>query len=333
MPPQGFERCQPAPDRGPPLMRIVVALGGNALLRRRETPDVGAQRQNVRRAVESLAPLLLEHEVVITHGNGPQIGLLALESEAYEAVRAYPLDVLGAESQGMVGYLLLEGLHEILPRRDFAALITRVQVDETDRAFSRPTKPIGPIYDLEVSERLAEERGWHIARDGAGWRRVVPSPQPIRILEARAISTLLEKGITVICAGGGGVPMIRRGSVVSGIEGVIDKDLTSALLARQLDADLLLLLTDVPAVSTNWGTPEQRSIKRAGLRALAQLNLPEGSMGPKVEAAGTFAATGKRAVIAALESAVAAREGKAGTQVLADATPIVHYENEETHAA
>lgn len=314
-------------------MRIVAALGGNALLRRNEPPAAGTQRENVRRAVESLVPLLRRHDVVITHGNGPQIGLLALESEAYREVKPYPLDVLGAESQGMVGYLLLEGLGAALPDLRFAALLTQVEVDPRDPAFSDPTKPIGPMYTEREASEVARQRGWSVAPDGLGWRRVVASPRPLRIVDLDAIRALNEAGVTVVCAGGGGIPVARADGHLVGAEAVIDKDLTSALLASELEADLLLLLTDVPGVATGWGQPHQRFIRRAGAPALSDLDLAHGSMAPKVEAASQFVATGGRAVIAGLDDAAEAADGSAGTEVLPDDEPIVHHDDGRTHAA
>jgi carbamate kinase len=310
-------------------VRLVVALGGNALLRRGEPLTLAAQRENVRRAAAALRPLALEHELVVTHGNGPQVGLLALQAAALETVdlhggrpstviEAMPLDVLGAESDGMIGYLIEQELGNVLPfEKPLATLLTMVEVDPDDPAFQNPTKPIGPVYEEAEAHRLASERGWSIARDGARWRRVVPSPHPLRIFELRPILWLLEKGSVVICAGGGGIPtMYRPDGSLTGAEAVIDKDRASALLARQLEADLLVLATDVEGVFSDWNGPNQKLIERTTPEELAAVDFPPGSMGSKVEAASEFtSATGRRAVIGALERIEALVAGTAGTQV------------------
>lgn len=298
-------------------MRLIVALGGNALLRRGEPQDEDVQRRNVREAVRVLATLARDHEVVVTHGNGPQVGLLALASEAYREVAPYSLDVLGAESQGMIGYLLAEALHDELPDRQIASLLTQVVVAADDRAFANPTKFIGPVYEHAEAQRLAGERGWSIAPDGDHWRRVVPSPEPSEIVEAATIALLVDAGVVVICAGGGGVPVIvTPEGTTHGVEAVVDKDLTAALLAGQLEADALLLLTDVPAVMTDWSTPEQRPIRAALPEAMRAIEFAPGSMAPKVEAACRFAEeTGHPSYIGALEDAPALLDGAAGTLV------------------
>jgi carbamate kinase len=298
-------------------MRILVALGGNALLRRGEPMTAATQRENVRRAVAALLPLLeAGHGLVITHGNGPQVGLLALQAATGPAESAYPLDVLGAESEGMVGYLIEQELDNALPAgRLVATLLTQVLVDRRDPAFRRPTKPIGPVYERAQAERLAQERGWTIAQDGNGWRRVVASPRPVQVLEARVIELLLSHNTILVCAGGGGIPVLERsdGGLV-GVEAVIDKDLASALLARQLGADHLLLLTDVDGVYLDWGSAAARRVRRAGPAALNPADFAAGSMAPKVEAAGGFAAeTGRPASIGRLEDAAAILRGTAGT--------------------
>jgi carbamate kinase len=312
-------------------MRIVTALGGNALLRRGEPLTAGAQRANIRRAAGQLAPIVLEHEVVVTHGNGPQVGLLALQAAAYarssadarpESVAALPtpLDVLGAESEGMIGYVIEQELGNVLPlETPLATILTMVEVDPADPAFENPTKPIGPTYDEAEARRLAAERGWSIAEDGAHWRRVVPSPLPKRIFELRPIRWLLEQGTVVICAGGGGIPtMYLPDGTLVGAEVVIDKDRASALLARELDADLLVLATDVEGVFTDWGTPAQRTIENITVAEIESLALPPGSMGAKVEAACDFArGTGRRAAIGALHDLDKLVAGTSGTQVRA----------------
>jgi len=300
-------------------MRIVVALGGNALLRRGEVLEAEAQRRNVKLAARSVAAVARDHQVVVTHGNGPQVGLLALQSEAYGQVHPYPLDVLGAESEGMIGYMIDQELLNTLPGRDVVTLLTQVVVDPADPAFSMPTKPVGPGYAEADARRLAAERGWTVARDGDRFRRIVPSPEPRQIVELNAIRILVHAGALVICVGGGGVPVILdEAGALHGVEAVIDKDLSAALLATQVDADALLLLTDVAAVSTGWGTAGPRPIRCAAPAQLRALSFAEGSMGPKVEAACRFAeATDGWAAIGALEDAVAVLQGRAGTRIRA----------------
>jgi carbamate kinase len=297
-------------------VRLVVALGGNALLRRGEPAEADTQRRRVAEAAASLAALAREHELVVTHGNGPQVGLLALQGEAYADVAPYPLDVLGAETEGMVGYLLEQSLRNALPGREAATLLTQVVVDPADPAFAAPTKPIGPVYPEPAARRLAAERGWAIARDGDGWRRVVASPEPLDVVELTAIRLLVDAGVTVVCTGGGGIPVVADGAVLAGVEAVIDKDLAAALLARLLRADALVLLTDVAAAERWWRTPRAAPIGRATPAELRALRFASGSMGPKVEAACRFVEqTGGRAAIGALEQAVELVAGSAGTQV------------------
>lgn len=299
-------------------MRIVVALGGNALLRRGEPLSAENQRENVRIACTQIARIAPGNELVVAHGNGPQVGLLALQGAAYKDVPTYPLDVLGAETEGMIGYIIEQELGNLLPFEvPFATLLTQVEVDAADPAFQKPTKPIGPVYSREEAEQLAKEKGWSIAADGDRFRRVVPSPRPKRIFEIRPISWLLEKGSVVICAGGGGIPtMYDQNGRLQGVEAVIDKDLCSALLAEQLNADLLVIATDVDGAYLNWGTPEQRRIHEAHPDELERLGFAAGSMGPKVQAACEFARnTGKVAVIGSLGDIEAIVQGSAGTRV------------------
>ena len=278
------------------------------------------QRRNVRAAAEALAPVAVRHQLVVGHGNGPQVGLLALQAAAFGEVDAYPLDVLGAQTEGMIGYMIEQELGNLLPfGRPFATLLTMVEVDPDDPAFEHPTKFIGPVYSKADADRLAAERGWVFRLDGDRWRRVVPSPLPKRIFEMRPIRWLLAHDTIVIAAGGGGIPtMYERGAArkLAGVECVIDKDLASELLARELDADVFLMLTDTDAVYANWGTPAQRAIRRASPDALASRHFTAGSMGPKVEAACRFAsATGRRAAIGALEDVERILAGEAGTTV------------------
>lgn len=302
-------------------MRVVVALGGNALLKRGEPMTAENQRANVRRACEALAPVANENEIVISHGNGPQVGLVALQQSAYTAVEPYPLDVLGAQTEGMIGYVIEQELGNLLPfERPFATILSMTEVDPEDPAFRNPTKPIGPVYAKDEADRMAAEKGWTFKADGNGWRRVVPSPQPKRIFEIRPVRWLLEKGTVVIFAGGGGIPtMYRPGHQLAGIEAVIDKDLASSLLAREVGADAFVMATDADAVYVGWGTPEARALKTISIADVKKYSFPAGSMGPKVQAACEFAeATGKAASIGALEDTARMLRGEAGTTIVRD---------------
>ncbi len=306
-------------------MRIVVALGGNALLRRGEPMTADNQRGNIRIAAEQLAKIAPGIELVVAHGNGPQVGLLSLQAAAYTELNPYPLDVLGAETEGMIGYMIEQELGNLLPVEvPFATLLTQVEVDPADPAFQHPSKPIGPVYSKAEAERLAAENGWSIAADGDRFRRVVASPRPTRIFEIRPIQWLLEKGTVVICAGGGGIPCVYDAQrKLHGVEAVIDKDLCSALLAEQLASDLLVIATDVSAVFSDWGQATQRTISAAHPDALAELDFAAGSMGPKVQAACEFARnTGKVAVIGSLPDIEAIVQGKAGTRISTAQTGI-----------
>ncbi|MFG2698928.1 carbamate kinase [Kitasatospora sp. NPDC048407] len=305
-------------------MRIVAAIGGNALLQRGEHPDAAVQQHHVHDAARSLAALVTAgHEVVITHGNGPQIGMLALESEADPALTVpYPLDVLGAQTQGMIGTLLARELTGLLPGRAVTALVTHTEVDPDDPAFHRPTKFIGGQLTDEQARLMEIERGWSTARDGARMRRVVPSPRPAAIVELAAVRTLLDAGDVVVAAGGGGVPVTRDPDTgrVRGVEAVVDKDLTAALLAQLLDADALLILTDVNHVFAGWGSAHPEPLLTATPERLRTLDLPEGSMGPKADAAATFAErTGRIAAIGPLDDALGTLLGTTGTTVRAAA--------------
>nr|WP_205964367.1 carbamate kinase [Ramlibacter agri] len=300
---------------------VVTALGGNALLRRGEAMTAENQRNNVRTAAKSLAPVAMEHDLVVGHGNGPQVGLLALQGAAYTKVETYPLDVLGAQTEGMIGYMIEQELGNLLPfERPFATLLTMIEVDAQDPAFANPTKFIGPQYGKEEADRLAAEKQWAFKMDGDKWRRVVASPEPKRIFELRPIKWLLEKHAVVIAAGGGGIPAVYDGEKrLHGIECVIDKDLATELLARDLDADLLVMLTDADAVYADWGKPTQRAIRRATPDALADFSFAAGSMGPKVDAACRFVrATGRKAAIGALDDLQRIIAGEAGTTIQKD---------------
>jgi carbamate kinase len=302
-------------------MRVVVALGGNALLKRGEPMTAEVQRGNVRAAAPALAAIAQKHQLVLSHGNGPQVGLLALQAAAYEDVEAYPLDVLGAQTEGMIGYVLEQELGNLLPIEvPFATLLTMIEVDPDDPAFTDPTKFVGPVYDQGEAGRLAAEKGWVFKQDGDRWRRVVASPEPQRIFEIRPIQWLLEKDVVVICAGGGGVPTMYepdRERLLVGVEAVIDKDLASELLAREVAADLFLMVTDVDGVYTGWGTPDQRKLEKTTPEELRRLDFAAGSMGPKVEAACRFVErNGGRAAIGGLAEIERIVEGTAGTQVV-----------------
>jgi carbamate kinase len=302
-------------------VRVVIALGGNALLKRGEPMTADAQRQNVRQAAPALAAVAREHALLLSHGNGPQVGLLALQAAAYEGVEPYPLDVLGAQTEGMIGYVLEQELGNLLPFEvPLATLLTMIEVDPDDPAFANPTKFVGPVYDKEHADRLAGEKGWVFKADGEHWRRVVPSPEPKRIFEIRPIRWLLEKHSIVICAGGGGVPTMYdpdADRTLVGVEAVIDKDLASSLLARDLEADLFIMATDVDGVYRDWGTPDQARIQQVTPAELRDHGFPAGSMGPKVDAAVEFvAATGNRSVIGALSDIDGMVSGTAGTNVV-----------------
>jgi len=301
-------------------MRIVVALGGNALLKRGEPMTADEQRRNVKVAAEALAPVAGEHQLVISHGNGPQVGLLALQGAAYKPDEAYPLDVLGAETEGMIGYMIEQELGNLLPFEvPFATLLTMIEVDPDDPGFDNPTKFVGPVYDQATADRIAAEKNWVFKKDGDKWRRVVPSPEPKRIFEIRPIRWLLEKGVIVIAAGGGGIPTMYKPGAdrqLMGVEAVIDKDLASELLARDLNADLFIMATDATAVFVNWGKPDAKAIHRANPKAMQTYQFPAGSMGPKVDAACRFAeATGKTAAIGALADIPGIVAGEKGTLI------------------
>jgi len=302
-------------------MRVVAALGGNALLERGEKPDADIQEGHVSRAVAALAPVARDHDLVITHGNGPQVGMLALESERDPALsHPYPFDVLSAQTQGMIGYWLARALRSHAPGRQIGCLISQTLVSGDDPAFAAPTKFVGPGYEEDKARDLAEQRGWAVRLDGAKWRRVVPSPEPLDLVELPLIKILIDAGAIVICAGGGGIPVVEEADgSLRGVDAVVDKDLTAALLARAVDAEALLLLTDVPAVVDGFGTPAAKPIGRITVRELSARSLPAGSMGPKVQAACRFvAATGQLAAIGRLDDAEAMLLGKAGTIVLPD---------------
>lgn len=309
-------------------MRIVIALGGNALLRRGEPLTFENQRQNIKIACEQIAKVFPNNELVIAHGNGPQVGLLALQGATYKDVPTYPLDVLGAESVGMIGYMIQQELGNLVPFDvPLATLLSQVEVDRNDPAFQHPTKPIGPVYTKAEAEQLAKEKGWSIAQDGDKYRRVVPSPLPKRIFEIRPVKWLLEHGSIVICAGGGGIPTYYdEQHNLHGAEAVIDKDLCSALLAENLEADLFIIATDVSATFVDWGKETQKAIASAHPDAIEAIGFAAGSMGPKVQAAINFARhSGRDAVIGSLSDIVDIVKGKAGTRITTQADGISYY--------
>lgn len=297
-------------------MRVVIALGGNALLRRGERPDAAPQVDQVAHVARPLAALAREHEVVIVHGNGPQVGLLALESAADRSLsRPYPLGDLVAETQGLIGYWLQQAISRHLPT-PVVTLVTQTVVDATDPAFEHPTKFVGSVYTEDEAKAVARDHDWDFAPDGKGWRRVVASPLPRRIVETDTADLLLRKGVTVVLAGGGGVPVTETPDGLRSVEAVVDKDLAAAHVAAELAADLLVVLTDVPAVMAEFGTPRQRPLHEPSVAELADVSFPAGSMGPKVEAVCQFVrATGSRAAIGSLENIAGVFAGTSGTQV------------------
>ncbi|MCU0629807.1 MAG: carbamate kinase [Methanoregulaceae archaeon] len=323
------DRPTPPPARDARL--FVVALGGNALLQRGQPMTAKVQRENIRKAAEALVPIALSHQLVLSHGNGPQVGLLSLQQAAYqhelnetshESFELYPFDLLGAETEGMIGYMIEQELGNLLPDEvPIATILTMVEVDSSDPAFSAPSKFIGPLYDEKGMKRFIASKGWNFKRDGEKWRRVVPSPRPVRFREIRPITWLLEHGSIVICAGGGGIPVIPGTGTkkrFTGVEGVIDKDIASGLLAKELGADMFIMVTDTPGVYLNYKKPGAMLIRQTTPAELRQHcdQFPAGSMGPKVEAACAFVeATGKTAAIGAISDIEKISTGQAGTIV------------------
>jgi carbamate kinase len=317
---------EPAGRRGRRKVRIVIALGGNALLRRSDPMTTEVQRRNIKVASQAIAPLAAAHSIVVVHGNGPQVGLLSLQAESYQGAEPYPLDVLDAGTQGMIGYLIQQELRSLLPLEcPVATVLTMVMVDPADPAFGNPAKFVGPVYPESEAEKLAAAKGWTFRQDGARWRRVVPSPEPRRIVEIQPITWLLDAGTVVICAGGGGIPTTCPSAApgrLVGVEAVIDKDLASELLAEDVHADLFVMATDVDGVYANWGMPGQRRLDRVTPDELRGYQFAAGSMGPKVEAAVRFAATtGKRAAIGSLDQIAGIVAGEGGTSVVASRAP------------
>ncbi|MFS6936920.1 Carbamate kinase 1 [Neisseria animaloris] len=306
-------------------MRIVVALGGNALLKRGEPLTSENQRANVRIACEQIAKVYDGNQLIITHGNGPQVGLMALQSNAYKEVPMYPLDVLGAESVGMIGYMIQQEMANFVPKDvSLATVITQTEVDPKDPAFQKPSKPVGPVYSKEEADAIAAEKGWTMAQDNDKYRRVVPSPLPTRIFGLKPLKTLIENNYILICGGGGGIPTYYDESGrLCGAEAVIDKDLATALLASSIDADLLIIATDVDGVYLNWGTDQQKAVRAAHPDEIEKIGFASGSMGPKVQAAVNFARnTGKTAVIGELSDIERIVAGEAGTRISKDTQGI-----------
>jgi len=295
---------------------VVVALGGNALLRRGEPLEAEVQRQNIEIAVKTISQIAQEYNVVLVHGNGPQVGLLALQGLEYKKVAPYPLDVLGSETQGMIGYMLMQEFKNQMPNINATCMLTQMTVDPNDPAFADPTKPIGPIYEEAEARELAEKYRWTIKPDGKHFRRVVPSPQPTGIIEHEAITKLIDEGHLVICTGGGGIPVKRENGKLTGVEAVIDKDMSAAFLAKQLDADALLILTDADAVYLDWGKPTQHALRATTPSELAKYEFDAGSMGPKIEASCEFIKQGGKVVgIGSLEDGLRILQGTAGTNI------------------
>ncbi|MEB8289609.1 carbamate kinase [Klebsiella michiganensis] len=308
-------------------MKIAIALGGNALLRRNESMTAENQRSNIELACRAIARLGEKHQLILSHGNGPQIGLLSLQADAYaDKLTPYPFDILGAETQGMIGYLFAQELRNAMPSSEIAAVLTQVEVDEKDPALKHPTKFIGPVYTREVAEMIAQEKGWTIKSDGQYYRRVVPSPRPKSILEIASIRALVDAGTVVVACGGGGIPVTIKDDMGKGLEAVIDKDLCCGLLADKLEADLLILATDVKCVFIDYGKPEAKAIRAANPQALAALSFSAGSMGPKIEATCEFVSkTGNRAMIGALDDIERMVAGDAGTTISSDVDGIIFY--------
>jgi carbamate kinase len=314
-----------------PKKRVVVALGGNAILQRGQKGTYQEQLANVMKTSEQIAGMILsgKYQVVITHGNGPQVGAILLQNDAGESkfgVPAMPMDVCGAESQGLIGYMIQQCLREIFvkngrPDIPVATIVTQVLVDKNDPAFKNPSKPVGPFYTEEEAKRLAKEKNWVVINDaGRGWRRVVPSPDPIAIIEKEPIIQLIEAHTVPIASGGGGIPVIEEDGKLIGVEAVIDKDLAGERLAEAVDADILLILTDVNGVAINYGKPNEKWLRRMTVeeakKYMHEGHFAKGSMGPKVQAAIRFIEWGgERAVIASLDRAVDAIEGKTGTEI------------------
>ncbi|MGY3685284.1 carbamate kinase [Vibrio coralliilyticus] len=295
---------------------VVVALGGNALLRRGEPLEAEVQRQNIEIAVKTISEIAQEYNVVLVHGNGPQVGLLALQGLEYKKVAPYPLDVLGSETQGMIGYMLMQEFKNQMPNVNATCMLTQMTVDPNDPAFADPTKPIGPIYEEAEARELAEQYHWTIKPDGQHFRRVVPSPQPTGIIEHEAITKLIDEGHLVICTGGGGIPVKKENGKLVGVEAVIDKDMSAAFLAKQLNADALLILTDADAVYLDWGKPTQHALRSTNPTELAQYQFDAGSMGPKIEASCEFVKQGGKVVgIGSLEDGLRILQGTAGTNI------------------
>jgi carbamate kinase len=298
---------------------VVVALGGNALLRRGQPLEADVQRRNIEIAVKTISEIAKHYNVVLVHGNGPQVGLLALQGLEYKKVAPYPLDVLGSETQGMIGYMLMQEFKNMLPERNISCMLTQMMVDPKDPAFANPTKPIGPVYQEAEARELAEKYHWTVKPDGQYFRRVVPSPQPIGIVEHDAITQLISAGHLVICTGGGGIPVKRENGKLVGVEAVIDKDMSAAFLAKQLNADALLILTDADAVYLDWGKPTQHALRSTTPSELANYQFDAGSMGPKIEASCEFIQQGGKVVgIGALEDGLRILEGTAGTNITRD---------------
>ncbi|MEZ8612061.1 carbamate kinase [Vibrio sp. 10N.247.311.14] len=298
---------------------VVVALGGNALLRRGEPLEADVQRRNIETAVKTISEIAKEYNVVLVHGNGPQVGLLALQGLEYKKVNPYPLDVLGSETQGMIGYMLMQEFKNYLPNRNISCMLTQMTVDPNDPAFADPTKPIGPIYEEAEARELAEKFHWIVKPDGQHFRRVVPSPRPTGIVEHEAITQLIDAGHLVICTGGGGIPVKKENGKLVGVEAVIDKDMSAAFLAKQLDADALLILTDADAVYLDWGKPTQHALRSTTPSELAKFEFDAGSMGPKIEASCEFIQQGGKVVgIGALEDGLQILQGLAGTNITKD---------------
>ncbi len=302
---------------------VLIALGGNALIKKGQAGTAEQQFKNLELPMKQIARLSREYKIVITHGNGPQVGNLLLQQESCDQVPKMPLEIIGAMTQGQIGYMLESSLDTALmeigisEEQQFVTIITYVVVDEKDPAFDNPTKPIGPFYSQEEAAGLS----YRLAKTDKGYRRVVASPRPLAIVERREIKKLIEMDFIVICCGGGGIPVIRKERKFRGVEAVIDKDLASSVLAREIEADIFVIVSDVKGAGINWGRTDQRILGKVGLveiqKYMDQSEFPAGSMGPKIQAICEFyKATGKRGIICHLEDIRRAIAGKAGTEIV-----------------
>lgn len=295
---------------------LVIALGGNALLKRGEALDAENQLHNVKIAMREVAKVADQYRLLIVHGNGPQVGLLALQQDAYHDVAPYPLDILDAETQGMIGYLLQQQLHNFLPQSQITTLITQVIVDKHDPALKNPSKPIGPVYNQATADQLTSSQHWQFKPDGEFFRRVVPSPAPQEVVELDVIRLLLEHNVITIAGGGGGMPCVRVGNHLQGLAAVIDKDATASLLAQKLNAHAFVILTDVAGVYQEWPSTTPQLLHAVTVAEMRQRQFAPGSMQPKINAVCDFvSATHKPAAIGRLDELAMILSNDSGTWI------------------